>query len=172
MIGWRYLAPSPLEPVAKYGDPQKNRRAWPWPFASERLGALQASSLGCMRFNITRSTPSHGRCIMAEAEGLEPPWTRFWRPPLSPLSYTSSANLQTKKPPRSIPGGLPIWGLSSVVSRHRQAHLAAREGTKHRAAQPILAAVFGERWNVHHDEHGAELLRGSLREVNRNQRQQ
>jgi hypothetical protein len=38
---------------------------------------------------------------MAEVEGLEPPWTRFWRPPLSPLSYTSSANLQTKKPPRS-----------------------------------------------------------------------
>ena len=109
---------------------------------------------------------------VAEAEGLEPPWTRFWRPPLSPLSYTSSANLQIKKPPRSVPGGLPIWGLSSVVSRHRQAHLAAREGTEHRAAQPILAAVFGERWIVHHDHHGAELLRASLREVNLNQRKQ
>ncbi len=172
MIGGRYFAPSPFEPVAKYSDPQKDRRTWPWPFASERLGALQASSLGCMRFNITRSTPSPGRRILAEVEGLEPPWTRFWRPPLSPLSYTSSATLQTKKPPRSIPGGLPIWGLSSVVSRHRQAHLAAREGTKQRAAQPVLAAVFGERWVVRHDHHGGELLRGSLREVNRNQRKQ
>jgi len=65
---------------------------------------------------------------------------------------------------------LPIWGLSSVLSRHRQAHLAAREGTEHRAAQPILAAVFGERWLVHHDHHGGELLRASAREVNRNQR--
>lgn len=64
------------------------------------------------------------------------------------------------------------WGLSSVVSRHRQPHLAAREGTEHRAAQPILAAVFGERWNVHHNEHGGELLRGALHEVNRNQRKQ
>ena len=111
-------------------------------------------------------------CTLAEVEGLEPPWTRFWRPPLSPLSYTSSAHLRTKKPPRSIPGGLPIWGLSSVVSRHRQAHLAAREGTEHRAAQPILAAVFGKRWLVRHDHHGAELLRALVREVNRNQRQQ
>jgi hypothetical protein len=70
-----------------------------------------------------------------------------------------------RKPPNKkaasvLQGGLPIWGLSSVVSRHRQAHLAAREGTEHRVAQPILAAVFGERWNVHHDEHGAELLAG------------
>ncbi len=174
MIGWRYAAPSPFEPVARYGDPQKDRRTWPWPFASERLGASQASSLGCIRFNIARSHPSRWACTLAEVEGLEPPRTRFWRPPLSPLSYTSSAtpNLQTKKPPRSIPGGLPIWGLSSVVSRHRQAHLAARAGTRHRAAQPILAAVFGERWVMHHGHHGGELLRGSLREVNRNQRKQ
>jgi hypothetical protein len=35
-----------------------------------------------------------------------------------------------------------------------------------------LAAVFGERWIVHHDHHGAELLRASLREVNLNQRKQ
>src|SRR5262249_20704302 len=28
--------------------------------------------------------------LLAEVEGLEPPLTRFWRPPLSPLSYTSS----------------------------------------------------------------------------------
>ncbi len=87
-----------------------------------------------------------------------------------PLSYTSSASLQNKKPPRSIPGGLPIWGLSSVVSRHRQAHLATREGTKISAPRPMAAAVTGGRWNVHHDQHGAELLRASAREVNRNQR--
>ena len=171
MMRWRYRAPSPFEPVAKYSDPQRNRRAWPWPFASERLGALQASSIGCMRFNIMRLVRRR-RCDLAEAEGLEPPWTRFWRPPLSPLSYTSSANLQTKKAASVVPGGLPIWGLSSVPSRHRQAHLAAREGTRNPAAQPILAAVFGERWLVQHDHHGGELLRASLREVNRNQRQQ
>lgn len=172
MNGRRYRASSPFEPVAKYSDPQRNRRAWPWPFASERLGALQASSIDCIRFDITRSYPSRWACTLAEVEGLEPPRTRFWRPPLSPLSYTSSENLPTKKPPRSIPGGLPIWGLSSVVSRHRQAHLAARAGTKHRAPQPILAAVFGERWVVHHGHHGGELLRSSLHEVNRNQRKQ
>ena len=77
---------------------------------------------------------------------------------------------KTKKPPRSIPGGLPIWGLSSVVSRHRQAHLAAREGTIIHAPRPMAAAVFGKRWNVHHDHHGGELLRASPRKVNRNQR--
>jgi hypothetical protein len=58
---WRYLTPSPFEPVARYSDPQGNRRAWPWPFASERLGALQASSIGCIRFDITRSHRSCGR---------------------------------------------------------------------------------------------------------------
>lgn len=60
MIGWRYRAPSPFEPVARYSDPQGNRRAWPWPFASERLGALQANSIGCIRFSITSSTPGRG----------------------------------------------------------------------------------------------------------------
>jgi hypothetical protein len=39
--------------------------------------------------------------LLAEAEGLEPPWTRFWRPPLSPLSYTSSANQQKSRLGRS-----------------------------------------------------------------------
>jgi hypothetical protein len=67
---------------------------------------------------------------------------------------------------------LPIWGLSSVFSRHRQAHLAAREGTKISAPRPIAAAVFGGGWNVHHDQHGAGFLRALLHEVNRNQRQQ
>ena len=82
-----------------------------------------------------------------------------------------------RKPPNKkaasvYPGRLADLGVSSVVSRHRQAHLAAREGIEHRAAQPMLAAVFGERWAVHHDHHGGELLRASLREVNRNQREQ
>src|SRR5262249_61746023 len=31
--------------------------------------------------------------------------------------------VKTKRPPRSFRGGLPIRGLSSVVSRHRQADL-------------------------------------------------
>lgn len=58
MMSWRYRAPSPFEPVAMYSDPQRNRRAWPWPFASERLGALQANSIRCIGFNIMRSHPS------------------------------------------------------------------------------------------------------------------
>ena len=167
MFGWRYAAPSPFEPVAGYSDPQRDRWAWPWPLASERLGALQASSIGCIRFDITRSHRSCGRGggtrtpadAVLETAALAAELHLFTKPP-------------TKKPPRSIPGGLPIWGLSSVVSRHRQAHLAAREGTRNTAAQPILAAVFGGRWLVHHDHHGGELLRASLHEVNRNQRKQ
>ena len=167
MIGWRYSAPSPFEPVARCSDPQRNRRTWPWPFASERLGALQASSIGCIRFDITRSHRSCGR-----GGGTRTPVDAVLETAALAAELHLFRKLQTKKPPRSIPGGLPIWGLSSVVSRHRQAHLAAREGTEHRVAQPMLAAVFGERWIVRHDHHGAELLRASLREVNLNQRKQ
>ncbi len=88
-----------------------------------RLGALQARSLGCMRFDITCSTPSHQTCTLAEVEGLEPPRTRFWRPPLSPLSYTSSANLN-KKAASVDPGRLACLGL--VVSLFKTSTSAPR----------------------------------------------
>src|SRR5262249_5336430 len=65
----------------------------------------------------------HHPLSLAEAEGLEPPWTRFWRPPLSPLSYTSSEN--TNKKAASVdPGRLAYLGL--VVSRFKTSTSAPR----------------------------------------------
>ena len=65
----------------------------------------------------------HHHRSLAEAEGLEPPWTRFWRPPLSPLSYTSSAE-PNKKAASVDPGRLAYLGL--VVSRFKTSTSAPR----------------------------------------------
>ena len=130
----RYRAPSPSEPVARYGDPHGNRLAWPRPFASERLGASQAITIGCIRFIITYSTPGRGGGTRTPVDAV-----------LETAALAAELHLvKTKKPPRSSRGGLPIWGLSSVVSRRRQAHLTAPVSTRQSAPRPILAAVFGE----------------------------
>ena len=85
--------------MARYSDPHGNRLAWPRPFASERLGALQAIAIGCIRL-IT--TPS----LLAEVEGLEPPVDAV----LETAALAAELHLvKTKKPPRSSRGGLPIW---------------------------------------------------------------
>src|SRR5262249_20704303 len=125
---------SPSEPVARYSDPHGNRLAWPRPFASERLGASQARTMVCIRFIITPSTPGRGGGTRTPVDAV-----------LETAALAAELHLvKTKKPPRSSRGGLPIWGLSSVVSRHRQAHLAVPVSTKQFAPRPILAAVFGE----------------------------
>lgn len=101
MIKWRYAAPSPFEPVARYSDPQGNRRAWPWPLASERLGALQASSIGCIRFDITRSHRSCGRGggtrtpadAVLETAALAAELHLFRKPPNKKAASVSSGRL-------------------------------------------------------------------------------
>lgn len=108
----RYRWRRPSEPMAACSGSQRNRRTWPWPFASERLGALRASSIGCIRFDITPSHPSLGR-----GGGTRTPADAVLETAALPLSYTSSA---TPRPPNKKaasvdPGRLADLGL--VVGR-------------------------------------------------------
>ena len=59
---------------------------------------------------LVASVSASRRRLLAEAEGLEPPSARCWRPPLLPLSYTSSANAN-KKAASVDPGRLAYLGL-------------------------------------------------------------
>ena len=95
----RYRAPSPSEPVARYSDPHGNRLAWPRPFATELVGASQAITMGCIRFNITHSTPGRGGGTRTPVDAV-----------LETAALAAELHLvKTKKPPRSFRGGLPIW---------------------------------------------------------------